>query len=265
MVLVAASPIAIAAVSLIGDTWHPVGAWASMLDRTSRVGTTETPLVGAYTVKGWAHPGPFLYWAAAPLYRLTGGDARSLEWTAAILNVATVGAIGAVAWRRGRFALLAARMLLVAVLVRGIEPGRLVDLWNPYVGLLPFLWWCCSRGTPPSAVPARCSGPRSRRRSPSRATSRSRYAGSWRDAYASCLEDPDVELVASYDQLDPAERDELGRPKDGSFFSPDTYSADDEARTEELVEASFRAGVFAGEHGCGDEEEDEEEETSRAG
>jgi hypothetical protein len=58
-VLVAASPIAIAAVSLIGDPWHPVGDWASMLYRTSRVGTAETPLVGAYTVKGWAHPGPF--------------------------------------------------------------------------------------------------------------------------------------------------------------------------------------------------------------
>jgi hypothetical protein len=588
VVLVAASPIAIAAVSLVGDTWHPVGDWASMLYRTSRVGTTETPLVGAYTVKGWAHPGPFLYWAAAPLYRLTGGDTRSLEWTAAIINVATVAAIGAVAWRRGRFPLLAAMMLLVAVLVRGIEPGRLVDLWNPYVGLLPFLLvvllaWDAALGRPRSllwaAIPASIaiqshvafaalvalvalwlaawtrwwphlveravdrdglldvrpaswswhawrpaalgglaiaavlwlpalvdlvadthnlasvvghlvvgsgtqigithggslvsryvrpdgpwigggepsvffstqgSGPvpvflmlaalvgcvvvaRRRRlvdaaalstlavalvagsvfaaanlvapafdyltqwlkvigglawftlawtawrvaepyvRSVAarrvaagaavsglvlaaaawswadatqteppvsfegevvqalrlqlreslpldqtyrveqegdvvshngpgvlfymvedgydvvtrdgakglkwghehrydrgdhydvRLTVAVHYGGSWRDAYASCLDDPDVELVASYDQLDPAERDELGRLKDESFFSPDTYSADDEARTEELVGASFRAGVFAGEHGCGQEDDDEEEEMSRAG
>ena len=36
----------------------PVGDWASMAYRTSRVGTSDTPLVGAYTVKGWAHPGP---------------------------------------------------------------------------------------------------------------------------------------------------------------------------------------------------------------
>ncbi|MGH9112648.1 MAG: hypothetical protein ACRDZN_10200, partial [Acidimicrobiales bacterium] len=87
------------------------------------------------------------------------------------------------------------------------------------------------------------------------------YAGSWRDAYTSCLDDPEVELVASYDQLGPGERAELVRLTDEAFFSPETYSSDDEARSDELVADSFRAGVFAGEHGCGDEEEDEE--TSR--
>ena len=63
----------------MGTTWLPVGDWASMAYRTSRVGTTDTPLVGAYTVKGWAHPGPLLFWLAAPLFRVTGGDARALE------------------------------------------------------------------------------------------------------------------------------------------------------------------------------------------
>lgn len=139
LVLLAVSPVLVGAVSLVGDTWLPVGDWASMLFRTSQVGTTETPLIGAYTVKGWAHPGPFLFWAAAPLYRLTGGDARSLEWTAALLNTVTIAAIGAVAWRRGRGPLLAAVMLLTVLLVHGVGPGRLVDLWNPYLGIMPFL------------------------------------------------------------------------------------------------------------------------------
>lgn len=159
LVLVAVSPIVVGAVSLVGDTWHPVGDWASMLFRTSQVGTSETPLVGAYAVKGWAHPGPFLFWAAAPLHRLTGGDPRSLEWTAALLNCLAVGAIAAVAWRRGRGPLLVAVMLLTVLLIHGIEPGRMVDLWNPYVGLLPFLLtvllaWDAALGRPRSLVPA---------------------------------------------------------------------------------------------------------------
>ena len=139
LVAVAASPIVVGAVSLVGDTWYPVGDWASMLFRTAQVGTSDTPLVGAYTVKGWAHPGPFLFWAAAPVYRLTGGDPRSLAWTAGIVNCLVVAAIGVLAWRRGRWPLLVAVTLLTGLLVHGITPGRLVDLWNPYLGLLPFL------------------------------------------------------------------------------------------------------------------------------
>ena len=132
-------PIAIAALAQVGTTWLPVGDWASMAYRTSRVGTADTPLVGAYTVKGWAHPGPLLFWLAAPLFRITGGDARALEWTAAILNAATIVAIAAVAWRRGRWPLLLGAMAMTAVLVHAIGPDLLVDLWNPYIPLLPFV------------------------------------------------------------------------------------------------------------------------------
>jgi hypothetical protein len=139
LVALVASPVIVAALSVIGDSWLPVGDWASMAYRTSRVGTADTPLVGAYTVMGWAHPGPLLFWLGAPLFRLTGGDARSLEWTAAIINVATIAALAAVAWRRGRWPLLVGVMFTTAVLVRAIGPDLLVDLWNPYVPLLPFL------------------------------------------------------------------------------------------------------------------------------
>jgi hypothetical protein len=139
VVALAASPIVIAALSLIGDTWYPAGDWASMLYRISQVGTRETPLVGTYTVKGWAHPGPLLFWLAAPLYHLTGGDSRSMEWTAAVVNVVAVVALGGVAWRRGRWPLLVGVMLLVALLVHGFGPERVVDLWNPYLPLIPFL------------------------------------------------------------------------------------------------------------------------------
>ncbi len=106
VVATVASPVVVAAMSYVGDSWFPVGDWASLVFRTSQVGTTDTPLIGAYTVKGWAHPGPLLYWLAAPLYRTTGGDPRSLAWTASAVNVIVVVTIAAVAWRRGRWPLL---------------------------------------------------------------------------------------------------------------------------------------------------------------
>jgi hypothetical protein len=139
LVALVASPVVIAALSIAGDPWLPVGDWASMVYRTSRVGTSDTPLVGAYTTKGWAHPGPLLFWLASPLFRLTGGDPRALGWTAAGINVATIAALAAVAWRRGRWALTVGVMGLTAVLVHAIGPELLVDLWNPHAPLLPFL------------------------------------------------------------------------------------------------------------------------------
>lgn len=139
LVAVVVLPIVLAGFAIARDPWWPMGDWATMAYRTSQVGTRNTPLVGAYTVKGWAHPGPLLFWLGAPLFKLTGGDARALGWTAGIINVATVAAIAAVAWRRGRWALTVGVMLLVAVLIHGIGPETLVDLWNPYIPVLPFL------------------------------------------------------------------------------------------------------------------------------
>lgn len=138
-VALAVSPVVVAALALIGDSWVPMSDWSSLLYRVSQVGTTETPLVGPYSFHGFAHPGPLLYWVTAPLYRLTGEDPRSLLWTGGLVNVATVGAMAAVAWRRGRWPLLLGVLTLVAVLVHHLGPEVMVDMWNPHVALLPFL------------------------------------------------------------------------------------------------------------------------------
>jgi hypothetical protein len=139
LVLVVATPLLVGGLALVGQSWFPMGDWASMAWRTSQVGTADTPLVGAYTVKGWAHPGPLLFWLAAPLWHLSGGDPRSLEWTAGLVNFAMIVALAAVAWRRGRWALTLAVMLLTAVLIHAFTPAVMVDLWNPHVPLLAFL------------------------------------------------------------------------------------------------------------------------------
>lgn len=138
LVALVVSPILIGAASLVGQTWFPLSDWSSAVLRTSQVGTGDTPLVGAYSVHGFAHPGPLAFWLAAPLYRLTGGNPVSLLWTGALVNGLAIAALGAVTWRRGRWPLLLAAMLAVALLVRGLGPERAVDIWNPYVAVLPF-------------------------------------------------------------------------------------------------------------------------------
>jgi hypothetical protein len=139
VVALAVSPIVVAALSLVGDRWYPVGDLSHILFRVGQVGTEATPLVGAETIKGWAHPGPLEFWLAAPLYRLTGGDPRALIWTAAAINVVTICGIAGVAWRRGRFPLLVGSMAVVAVLVHALGPERATSLWNPFLPLFPLL------------------------------------------------------------------------------------------------------------------------------
>ena len=136
---IAASPVIVAAVSLAAEPWYPVGDVAHMVFRTSQVGTADTPLVGAYTVKGWAHPGPLLFWLSAPLYRLLGEDPRAVEWTTAIVNVVCIVALARVAWRRGGLPLLLTLGTFTALLVHGFSPELMVSAWNPFVPLLPFL------------------------------------------------------------------------------------------------------------------------------
>jgi hypothetical protein len=139
LVALGAAPIVTGALALVGQRWLPLGDWASLAFRTSQVGGLDTPLVGPYSSHGWAHPGPLLYWLAAPLFRLTGEDARSLLWSGAVLNTLMVLAIGAVAWRRGRWPLLLAVLLALTLLLHGLGPAVVLDTWNPYSPLLPFL------------------------------------------------------------------------------------------------------------------------------
>jgi hypothetical protein len=76
------------------------------------------------------------------------------------------------------------------------------------------------------------------------------YGGSWRDAYRECLDDPDVELVASYDRLGPGERDRLEELESEGYYSPETFTEDESVEARELEADGFRVGVFAGETGC---------------
>ncbi len=137
IVLVAAAPALFAAVSVIRSGWVPNDDQAIEVMRISDVGGPHTPLLGAWSRWFWNHPGPSLFWLAAPLYRLLGN--AGVLVTCALLAAASSAGIALVALRRGGVALGGLAALLVVVITGSFGLDMLVDPWNPFVALLPFL------------------------------------------------------------------------------------------------------------------------------
>lgn len=136
-ILVAAAPALAATVSLLGAGWFLNGDQAIEMLRTSDVGGPHTPLVGAWSRWGWAHPGPAIFWLMAPLHRLMGDDGALV--TVGLLAAVCAGGVVVVAIRRGGTALGAITALGVVTFVSAFGLDRTLDPWNPFVALMPFL------------------------------------------------------------------------------------------------------------------------------
>ena len=118
--------------------------------------------LGAFSRDGWFHPGPALFYALAPIYRLLGGAAVNLHVAALAVNAAAIAGMGFVARRRGGLPLLLVTLVAVALAVRtlGVDPVRMA--WNPWMAVLPYglvllLVWamaCGERWALPAAVVA---------------------------------------------------------------------------------------------------------------
>jgi hypothetical protein len=130
-------PALVAAASLLGRHWYASGDQAFEVLRIGDVGSRHTPLVGVPSRFGWYHPGPLLFLVLAPAQRLLG-ETGVLAGTA-LVNAAALVGVAVVARRRGGTPLLLWTGLLVAALVHALGPGLLLDPWNPWLALLPFL------------------------------------------------------------------------------------------------------------------------------
>lgn len=129
-------PAVEALLAVWGRPWVPAGDWAMLELAVADVGTAATRLVGPYSRAGWSHPGPLLFWVLAPLWRVSGGAAWSLLVGAALVNLAALGAVLVLAWRRGRLVLMALVSLGMVWVVASLEDGMLADPWNPWIGVL---------------------------------------------------------------------------------------------------------------------------------
>jgi hypothetical protein len=143
-------PVLAAAVAGARAGWLPTSDWALIELRVRDVGS-HTPVLGPFSRFGWNHPGPLMFWVLALPYRLAGSSSDGLLVGAALVNLATVGTTGWVAWRTGRLALLAFTTLGLSIVVAGQGADFLVDPWNPTIVTLPFVLlslttWAIARG-----------------------------------------------------------------------------------------------------------------------
>lgn len=96
-------------------------------------------LVGPYSRFGWNHPGPFMFYVVAAFYKVLGSRSISMQIAALAVNAATIAAIGWVAFRRGRLAVVLMVLVPVGVLTRALGAEFLRNPWNPDLPLLPLL------------------------------------------------------------------------------------------------------------------------------
>jgi len=136
-------PILVLVAALGTRTWYPTGDQAQAELRMLSL-PEDPPLVGAAGriaaddgTQG-NHPGPLMFWAPWPLYRLLGGSSWAFEAATAAVNAAGLAvAVALVARRTGRGVTLwfgATTLLLVG----GYGLDALSQPWNPWVALVPF-------------------------------------------------------------------------------------------------------------------------------
>jgi hypothetical protein len=140
---VLALPMVAALVVLSRHHWYPAGDMAQA-ELHLRGFWRHPPLVGAAGRIGTledqgSHPGPSMWFALYPVYRLFGASSFGLMVSVVTLHLASIAGILVVAWRRGGAALLWSVVPVLAVLVRASGPAFFTEPWNPWVAVLPFM------------------------------------------------------------------------------------------------------------------------------
>ena len=149
VVTVVLLPTAVTCAALAHRTWDPAGDRAIQVLRILDVGTGRTPLTGSWSRFGWDHPGPIVFWALAPFARLFGH--RGVLVGVGMINAAALIVAPVAARRRGGWPLVGVVALGVTTLVAALGTDLLIDPWNPWVAVLPYLAfvmaaWCVLEG-----------------------------------------------------------------------------------------------------------------------
>jgi hypothetical protein len=135
-------PLLVGAVALAGDHWYPTGDMAQA-ELHVRGFFEHPPLLGAAGRLGTieeqgSHPGPAMWFALLPGYRVLGQSGWALAASVAIVAAACCVGILAVARRRGGWPLAVIAALALAVLIRSNGPEVFTEPWNPWLAVLPF-------------------------------------------------------------------------------------------------------------------------------
>ncbi len=136
--------------------WKAAGDLSVIRLRALDVGTSNTPLVGAYSRFKWNHPGPSLSFAFAPWVRLFGASGVGILIGAFVANLAAMAGAAWVA-RRASKVLFVLVAIALASFVLLEQSGELFNPWNPFVILLPLFTallagWGAIRGDRAAAI-----------------------------------------------------------------------------------------------------------------
>jgi hypothetical protein len=137
-------PLIVATMALRRPHWYPVLDLAMTELRLRDVGTRHTPLIGLpgrigpSLAEQGSHPGPLSFYLLAPLYRVFGSSAWSMQAATVVVHLAAVVAALALAARRGGARVALAVAAAMVFLIAGYGLTVLTQPWNPY---LPLLWW----------------------------------------------------------------------------------------------------------------------------
>ena len=142
-------PVAAAAVARVGSHWRAAGDEAMIARLSHDVFSSHTPLLGmpstiaaGIDVTGGGTPhhlGPMLFWLFAIPDRLSGSSPAALTITIALVNIASIVAVAWQVRRRAGSSAAIVAMLGVTVMLWSVGRDLTVQIWNPYVALLPLL------------------------------------------------------------------------------------------------------------------------------
>ncbi len=138
-----AVPLVVSGARLAAGGWTPTLDDGVIATRSFDVFSTRSPALGQYSLASAPgappthSPGPLLYWLLAVPTRFapSWGTPVVLGLVSGLLLAAVVVLAG----RRGGLAFATATTVGLILLVRAIGIITLVEVWNPWVSLLPFL------------------------------------------------------------------------------------------------------------------------------
>ncbi|MGZ6869028.1 MAG: hypothetical protein ACXVHI_01750, partial [Frankiaceae bacterium] len=104
-----------------------------------RVADGHPPTVGVYSRFGWFHPGPAVYYLLAGPYLLLGHSSMALPVGALAVNAVCLAAVALLVRRHCGLLPALWALLVCLVYLRQLPGSFLLEVWNPYLPMLPFL------------------------------------------------------------------------------------------------------------------------------
>lgn len=130
--LLALIPLVAVFFSVVGKSWSPTND-LSIIDLRSRdIFSSDSPLTGLFSRRGWSHPGPAMFYILAPFswFKTSDGSMLRIGWV--LIDCVILGAASLLAWRVGKVIFLVTiftELLSFLALPSGVHRVP----WNPWM------------------------------------------------------------------------------------------------------------------------------------